>query len=144
MYNYIDKGVFLNLSNKHLLNKRKTSKQKHKKVSKVALKKTASRSISERTVEINNRENIGNWEMDCGVSGKGLKVVLLVLTERKVRQIIIFKMKDKTEKSVGEVLDKLERKHKYKFKQIYKSITMDNGCEFVNQEAIEKSILRKK
>jgi IS30 family transposase len=144
VYNYIDKEVFLNLSNKHLWVKRNGYKRKYKKVRKVALNNTASRSIDERIEEINSRENHGHWEMDCVVSGKGSKTVLLVLTERKSRRNLIFKMKDKTQKSVGEVLNKLERKHKYKFKKIFKSITMDNGCEFVNQEIIEKSILTKK
>ncbi|GKX32378.1 IS30 family transposase [Vallitalea longa] len=144
VYNYIDKGVFLNLSNKHLLVKRKGPKRKYRKVRKTALNNTVSRSIDERSKDINSRENLGHWEMDCVVSGRGSKTVLLVLTERKSRRNLIFKMKDKTQKSVAQILDKLERKHRYKFKKIFKSITMDNGCEFVNQEAIEKSILTKK
>jgi IS30 family transposase len=143
VYNYIDKEVFLNLSNKHLWIKRKGYKRKHKKISRVALNNTITRNIDERPEEINSRENIGHWEMDCVVSGRGSKAVLLVLTERKSRKNLIFKMKDKTQKSVGKVLDKLERKHRYKFKKIFKSITMDNGCEFVNQEIIEKSMLTK-
>lgn len=144
VYNYIDKEVFLNLSNKHLLIKKNGSKRKYKRIRKVALNNTASRSIEERSEDINSRENLGHWEMDCVVSGRGSKTVLLVLTERKSRKNLIFKMKDKTQQSVAKVLDKLERKHKYKFKQMFKSITMDNGCEFVNQEAIEKSVLTKK
>lgn len=144
VYNYIDKGVFLNLSNKHLLLKRNGIKRKYRKVSKVALNNTVSRSIDERTEAINSRENSGHWEMDCVVSGRGSKAALLVLTERKSRKNLIFKMKDKTQSSVAKVLDQLERKHQHKFKRIFKSITMDNGCEFVNQELIETSILTKK
>lgn len=143
VYNYIDKEIFINLTNKHLLVKRKGYKKKHRKI-KVALNNTASRSIDERSEAINKREDIGHWEMDCVVSGRGSKAVLLVLTERKSRINLIFKMKDKTQKSVGKKLDQLERKYKYKFKKIFKSITMDNGSEFVNQEIIEKSILTKK
>lgn len=144
LYNYIDKGIFLNLSNKHLLVKRKKQKRMYKKVSKVSLNNTVSRRIDERPLEINNREEVGHWEMDCVVSGRGSKAVLLVLTERKSRTNMIFKMNGKTQKNVISVLDKLERKHKNKFKKIFKSITMDNGCEFINQEGIERSLITKK
>lgn len=144
VYNYIDKGIFLNLSNKYLLIKKDKPKRKYRKIRSVALNNSANRRIDERTEDINNREEIGHWEMDCVVSGRGSNAVLLVLTERKSRKNLIYKMEDKTQISVGEILDRLERKHKYKFKEYFKSITMDNGCEFVNQELIEKSIITKK
>lgn len=144
LYSYIDKGIFLNLTNKHLWVKRKGSKRKYKKVSRIALNNTKSRSIEERPTEVNNREVKGHWEMDCVVSGRGSKAVLLVLTERLTRVTKICKMKRKTQEEVVKVLDKLERKYKSKFKEIFKSITMDNGCEFVNQKLIERSLYTKK
>ena len=140
VYNYIDKRVFLKLTNDDLLVKRKGYKRKYKRISKVALNNTKSRSIEERPEKINKREEKGHWEMDCVVSGKGSKGALLVLTERATRTNRIFKMKRKTQEEVLKVLDKLERKHKKKFKEIFKSITMDNGCEFVNQQLIERSL----
>lgn len=144
LYNYIDKGVFLKLSNKDLLNKRNKAKRKYKKIRKVALNNTKGRSIEERPEEINTREKIGHWEMDCVVSGRGSKEVLLVLTERYSRKAVIYKMSGKTQENVGYVLDKLEKKYRNGFKKIFKSITMDNGCEFVNQEMIEKSVITRK
>lgn len=144
LYNYIDKGIFLKLSNKDLLNKRNKVKRKYKKVRKVALNNTKGRSIEKRPEEINTREKIGHWEMDCVVSGHGSKAVLLVLTERYSRKALIYKMSGKTQENVGCVLDKLEIKYRNGFKKIFKSITMDNGCEFVNQEIIEKSVITKK
>jgi len=140
VYNYIDKRVFLKLTNDDLLVKRKGYKRKYKRISKVALNNTKSRSIEERPEKINKREEKGHWEMDCVVSGKGSKGALLVLTERATRTNRIFKMKRKTQEEVLKVLDKLERKYKKKFKEIFKSITMDNGCEFVNQQLIERSL----
>lgn len=144
LYNYIDKGIFLKLSNKDLLNKRNKAKRKYKKVRKVALNNIKGRSIEERPEEINTREKIGHWEMDCVVSGRGSKTVLLVLTERCSRKALIYKMSGKTQENVGYVLDKLEIKYRNGFKKIFKSITMDNGCEFVNQQLIEKSVITKK
>lgn len=82
--------------------------------------------------------------MDCVVSSKGNKGVLLVLTERHTRMSKIFKMGRKTQEEVSKVLNKLEGKYRSKFKEIFKSITMDNGCEFINQKLIEKSIYTKK
>jgi IS30 family transposase len=144
LYNYIDKGIFLNLSNHDLLNKRNQPKRIYHKVQKVALNNIKGRSIEERPTEINERENIGDWEMDCVVSGHGSKTVLLVLTERFSRKTLVFKMLGKTQIQVGKVLDKLERIYKKSFKNVFKSITMDNGCEFVNQKIIEKSVFTKK
>lgn len=144
LYNYIDKGIFLKLSNKDLLNKKNKPKRKYKRVQKMALNNIKGRSIEERPEEIETRENIGNWEMDCVVSGRGSKTVLLVLTERYSRKALIYKMFGKTQENVGQVLDKIERKYKNGFKKIFKSITMDNGCEFINQELIEKSVITKK
>lgn len=144
VYNYIDKGVFLRLSNKDLLNKRNKPKRKYKKVRKVSLNNIKGRSIEERPEIINEREEIGHWEMDCVVSGRGSKTVLLVLTERYSRKALIHKMSGKTQENVGHVLDKLEIKYRNGFKKIFKSITMDNGCEFINQELIEKSLITKK
>lgn len=144
LYNYIEKGIFLNLSNKDLLNKRNKPKGKYNRVRKVALNNIRGRSIEERPIEINERSLIGHWEMDCVVSGHGSKSVLLVLTERASRNALIFKMLVKTQEEVGKRLDKLERKYKNGFKEKFKSITMDNGCEFVNQQMIEKSAITEK
>lgn len=144
LYNYIDKDIFFKLNNKHLLVKKNGVKRRYKKIRKVALNNMKGRSIEERPDAVNSRESVGHWEMDCVVSGRGSKSVLLVLTERCSRHALIFKMAGKTQEEVGKALDKLERKYRNSFKKIFKSITMDNGCEFVNQELIERSVITKK
>ncbi len=144
VYNYIDKGIFLNLSNKHLLVKKKPKKALYRKIRKVSLNNIKGRSIEKRPEKVDLREEIGHWEMDCVVSGRGSKTVLLVLTERASRAAKLFKMTGKTQEQVIKILDQLERKYRNGFKQIFKSITMDNGCEFLNHEGIEKSVITKK
>jgi len=144
LYNYIDKGIFLRLSNEHLLVKKNGAKRKYRKIRKVALNNTKGRSIEDRPEAIDARETVGHWEMDCVVSGRGSKNVLLVLTERCSRHALIFKMAGKTQDEVAKALDKLERKYRNAFKKIFMSITMDNGCEFVNQDLIERSVMTKK
>lgn len=139
VYNMIDRGDFLNLSNKDLPSKRKRKKRKYKSVRKVALNNLKGRSIEERPIEVENREEIGHWEMDL-VIGKG-KACLLVMTERAIRKEIICKIPDKRQQSVKEAIDRLEKKYRNKFREIFKSITMDNGSEFLNSKDIENSYL---
>lgn len=139
LYNYIDNGLFLNLSNEDLPVKKNGRKRRYRRTRKVALNNLAGRSIEERPVEIETREESGHWEMDC-VVGKG-KACLLVLTERKTRMQMIFKMPEKTQECVIARLNMLEHKYKGRFREIFKTITMDNGPEFLDATRMEASIL---
>jgi len=98
-------------------------------------------SIELRPAVVETREEYGHWEMDLvlGGIGKG-KNALLVLTERQSRQQIIRKIDDKTQRSVQQAIDKLERKTGRRFKEIFKTITVDNGSEFLDSERLESSI----
>jgi IS30 family transposase len=139
VYNMIDSGVFLRLSNKDLPIKKRRKKRKYKRVRMVALNNTKGKSIEERPPEIDNRTEYGHWEMDC-VVGKG-KACLLVMTERVSRQELIFKMAAKTQECVVNIVDRLERRYKREFQKHFKSITMDNGGEFLNTDRLELSII---
>lgn len=80
--------------------------------------------------------------MDCVVgkrTGKG--AVLLVLSERKTRQEKIFKIPNKTQEAVLNVLDMLEQKEE-NFEVKFKSITVDNGSEFLDFETLERSVIK--
>jgi len=140
VYNMIDKGIFINLTNKDLPVKKDGRKRGYKKVRKVALNNKKGRSIEDRPAEIEEREEYGHWEMDC-VVGKG-KACLLVLTERKSREEIIIKMAAKKQACVKLALDQLEKKYRSKFKEKFKSFTMDNGCEFLDMKSLEASCLK--
>ncbi len=142
LYSYIDKGIFLRLTNKNLPVK-KNKKRNYRHVRKQA-KASAGDSIEKRPEEIDTREDFGNWEMDTvkGKRGKS-KNSLLVLTERKTRAEIIFKLPEHTAAAVVEALDRLERKWGEMFQKVFKTITMDNGSEFADCEGIERSVLEK-
>jgi IS30 family transposase len=140
VYNMIDRGDFLNISNKDLPVNRNGKKRKYGRIREVALNNLKGRSIEERPGAIASRNESGHWEMDL-VVGKG-KACLLVLTERKWREELIFKLPDKKQASVAAVLDRLERKHKGRFKEKFKSFTMDNGSEFLDSERLEASCLK--
>ena len=97
------------------------------------------RSITERPLEAEDRKQYGHWEMDTVVGGTGTSpACLLVLTERMSRREIIRKIPARTQQAVKHALDGLEREPNSIFKTI-KSLTSDNGCEFLNAEVIERS-----
>ena len=138
----IDKGIFLKLSNKNLPVK-KNKKRNYKKVQRQQKRATAGESIDKRPKEIDTREEFGNWEMDSVLGKRGKsKNTLLVLTERKTRNEIIFKLPDHTDEAVVAALDRLERKWGADmFKRVFKTITVDNGSEFADAEGLQRSII---
>lgn len=144
LYNYIDKGVFLNLTNKDLPREGKTQKRGYKRVRK-ALKNIGGKSISQRPEQVNKRHEYGHWEMDCIESGKqNGRSCLLVLVERKFRETIIFKLSAQTQSQVKSKINSLERTlGRKRFSRKFKSITVDNGSEFLGWEALEASCLNK-
>ena len=141
LYSYIDKGILVGISNANLWEKRKRKKKKHRQIQRICLRNKGSRSIEERSQEINKRLEYGHWEGDCIKGSKKKKDGLFALTERKTREEIIFKIKALTQESILEAMDKLENKYQEGFKDKFKSITYDNGGEFLDWEGIERSCL---
>ena len=113
-------------------------KKEHVRVNKKAPKGT---SIEQRPLYILERRSFGHWEMDC-VCGP-TKQSLLVLSERLTRKEIIMPIKTQSAKEVVKALNKIEYKFGKRFKQIFKTITVDNGTEFSDCQGIEKSIYGK-
>lgn len=139
LYSYIDKGIFLKLTNKYLPVKGKRHKHKNKVT--VQKRANAGTSIEKRPEEIGKRTTFGHWEMDTVKGKRGVtKSCLLVLTERLTRDEILAKMPDQTSKSVVDVLDRLERKWGDMFYKVFKSITVDNGSEFADNDGIKRSV----
>ena len=138
LYSYIKKGVFLTLEAAHLP-RQGMKKRQYKKVKKTAARPSAGRSIEKRSPEIDDRAEIGHWEMDCVEGKKKTKETLLVLTERKARKEIMVKMKDKTTGSVVDALDRLERRYGKLFSKVFQTITVDNGTEFSDVAGLDLS-----
>lgn len=142
LYNYIDRGdVFLNLTNKDLPVKKGGRKRGYNKVG-VSHKNLKGTSIEERPSGVENRMEYGHWEMDCVVGSHkgGSRAVLLVLSERQCREEIIIKMQARTQEAVVRVLDRLEREYGEAFKEKFKTITVDNGSEFLDYKGMERSV----
>lgn len=140
LYRYIDKGLFLNLTNKDLPHARR---KKYNKVRPVQKRASAGTSIEHRPDDVLSRDYFGDWEMDTvkGIRGK-TKGCILVLTERKTRNEMTFKLSDQKASSVVAVLDELEQMLGDDFSNVFHTITVDNGVEFADFEGMQQSKLR--
>ena len=142
IYNHIDKGEIPGVSNETLWEKRRRGK-KHKALHRRPKRGVAmGRSIDDRPTEVAERQEAGHWEIDLVVGGKGAgSAALLTLVERKSRKLIIRKIKDKTQAAVVRAINGIERSMgKEAFKVVFKSITSDNGSEFLDFGALEASV----
>ncbi len=142
LYRYIYEGLLGNAENYLLRGKRrcKNGSNGHKRHNRA---KSAMKSISTRPAYIEDREEFGHWETDSvvGAEGKG-KQTLMTLVERSGRVVIMEKLPDGTSGSLVKTLDKLERKlGSRQFWRVFKSITCDNGGEFMDSENMERSCL---
>ena len=131
MYNYINSKLFLNINKLHLPYNKKDKLTKPKEKS---IRKKGGRSIEERGEEINRQEEIGHWEMDTVVGKRETKSCLLVLTKRKSRLQIIRKLKNKTMIEVVKTVKEIIKS----YPEAIKTITSDNGSEFMDAESIEQ------
>ena len=144
LYNYIDMGLFLNLTNKDLPREGKMPKRKQRRVRR-SYKNVDGKSIWERPEAANKRTEMGHWEMDC-IEGtkKADGSCILTLTERKTREALLFKLGSQTQECVINVPDRLERKMgRVTFAEVFKTITVDNGSEFLDHHSMEKSLRSK-
>jgi IS30 family transposase len=139
LYSYIDKGVFLNLTNKDLPVK-PTRTKVYKRVRRA--RPPRGESIEKRPDEINERSTFGHWEMDTLKGRRETRRVLLVLTERLSRNEIKIPMAENTKENVVKALDGLERKYGEIFPLVFQTITVDNGSEFADCEGMERSSTR--
>ena len=125
IYNYIDLKI-IDLTNFDLLRKLSFKQRKQKPNANVLV---LGKSIESRPEYINDRREFGHWEIDTviGIKDKN-EPVLLTLTERQTRFELIIKIGGKTEADVSVALKPLMNTQLSK--ELFKSITSDNGLEF--------------
>lgn len=136
LYNYIYSGNVPGVT-VHSLPYAKPKKKKRG----TALKRPSrGRSIELRPDHIQNRQEYGHWEMDTVYSSKDDLTCLLVLSERKTREELLFKIKNRTAAAVIHALDRYEKRiGTPAFREKFKTITCDNGVEFSDWQSIERS-----
>lgn len=96
-------------------------------------------SIEERPESVNNREEFGHWEGDLVTGPRdGQNGAYLTLIERKTRFYYMIPVTSKSSKKVYMQINRLNRFYGDKFKDIFKSITFDNGSEFARWKDMER------
>ena len=86
---------------------------------------TQKKHISERPAAVEERKEIGHWEMDT-VVGTGSNHCILTLVERVTGLVLIGKLKARTTKEANDWLIPVIRR----YPELFKTITADNGTEF--------------
>jgi len=138
LYNYIRRGLFCDVDIKDLpyyKKRQKKAKLKEKRLS----YNNKGLSIDFRPYSVNKRLYFGHWELDTVESKKGSDGAILSFIERKTRFLICQKVKVKSQSDVLQFFDSLELLYPT-FKKYFKSVTTDNGIEFLNYEDNERSI----
>lgn len=141
LYSYIDKGLFLHVSNKDLIYKGK-KKRKYRKVRRAA-HAPVGESIERRPQKVQSREEFGHWEMDSVVGKRKKGATVVALTERKTRMEILLKSNGKDAAGTVALIDRLEKVCGKSFPWLFRTITVDNGTEFSACEDLERSCLSK-
>ena len=138
LYRYIDLGL-LPIKNIDLPEKLRRNTKRHKSHEN---KKKLGLSIDERPEIVETREDFGHWEIDSVLGRKDAdEPAIVVLTERKLRQSLWLKVKDHTAESLDEELKRLFLTFGDRYREVFKTITGDNGSEFSNlSELKEKGI----
>lgn len=134
LYNYVDLGL-LSFSNIDL--PERVSRRLHAKHVREN-KRSFGRSIEDRPLSVDEREDFGHWEIDL-VLGKqsGEDESALVLIERKTRHYLVRKIANKESKTINAEMRKIRAEYGDKFNCVFKSITADNGSEFSKLSQLE-------
>lgn len=142
IYYWIEKKK-LNIGALDLVHKAKIEKKDKKKEKTEKLAKHKEKSIHNRPKEIDENKEFGHWELDCVEGTKESKKTYMTLLERVTKKYIVIEMKEHTNECVKKAIDRLEEKYGENFKKIFKSMTTDNGHEFLNYDKIEISKFNK-
>lgn len=131
-YNWIDDGL-VRVKNIDLLLKVRRRPNNPRK----ERKKVVGRSIEERPSIVQTREEFGHWEGD-GIVGKRQQGHMITLVERKLGVGLLFNVKDRNSHRIVEILDGLQKQYGKHFSSIFKTITFDNGTEFMACTQMER------
>ena len=93
------------------------------------------RSIEERPEIVDQRQRIGDWEVDT-IIGKGHQQAIVTLTERKSRLALLRKVDRRTAELVGDAVIELLQP----LTDCLHTITGDNGKEFAEHERIAQEL----
>ena len=134
LYRYVDLGL-LSIKNIDLPEKLHRNTKQHETREN---KKKLGKSIEERPKTVDSREEFGHWEIDSVLGKKNVnEPAVIALTERKLRETIWLKAKNHSAEAMDEALDELFQTFGSKYREVFKTITADNGSEFANLSKLE-------
>lgn len=93
------------------------------------------RMINERPAVIEQRTQMGHWEIDTVMGCYGTKPCIVTLVERKTGYVLIGKLEARTKEQANRRTLQLINQHSQQFS----TITADNGTEFHGYEDIERA-----
>lgn len=141
VYSYMHSG-FYSISEADMLRPPKRKKHKPLEPTREAKNRKSGHSIDIRPVSVGARSEFGHWEGDLVLSPhKSAKGGVLTLVERKCRAAIVVPVANKTQDEIKQKLDWLENIFGSAFYRLFKSITFDNGIEFVDYDNLTRSAM---
>lgn len=139
-YEWIDKGL-LNCCNLDLRNKVSRVRYGESTVKRNTIKghQLNGRSIEDLTEEERQNRTLGIAEFDTVEGIKGGELLFTIMIPC-FSLMLAFKIKNKTQEEIGEVLDNLENKLDSYFYVLFRKVIPDNGGEFIDFNILESSI----
>jgi len=146
LYSYIDQGLIPGVSNETLWEKRNRRNRPSRRLHRCHKRPQQRQSIENRPAHVDSREEFGHWEIDLVVGPTSASnAALLTLVERKTRHVICRKIPDKSQASVLRAIRAIESQFgARRFRSLFKSITADNGSEFLDVENLQRSAFSKR
>ena len=137
LYNYVDAGL-MKIANIKLpekvsrKNKRKRCRENKRKLGD---------SIEERSKSVDTREEFGHWEFDSVIGKNGEdEPAVVTMVERKTRKCIWLKVYNHTADALMEAVKAAFEPYISRIDQIFKTITADNGSEFVRLNELKSEV----
>jgi len=135
LYRYVELGL-LPIKNLDLPEKLSRNTKQHEVREN---RKNLGKSIEERPKSVDLREEFGHWEIDSVLGRKGEdEPAVIALTERKYRNSIWLKVRNHSAEAVDEAIEQLLGAFRQKYREVFKTITADNGSEFANLSHLEE------
>lgn len=132
-YNHIeagDIGVFHGQTPYHPGKRRKPRESAHE-----AKTVPGRRQIKDRPVEADKPKELGHYEMDTIISKRGTSGGLLVMLDRCSRRYIIEHINHINQNEVIKAIRRMKARNAL---PIIRSVTTDNGCEFLSQKRLDR------
>lgn len=134
IYRYVYRNKHLGLY-KLLPTRKQKRRSRHQRKSLLNQRQIEMRNISNRPSEVELRGEYGHWEGDTIRFPLGQKTCVTTLLERKSRYVCLCKNEDKKSHTV---INHITRKINLSPKKVWRSLTFDQGSEFMNFRTIER------